>query len=189
MARRPSSVRRLPKDLRDQIAQLREDGATIDEIKAALDEVGARVSRSALGRHVKGLDELAEKVRRSREVAEVLVRRIGDAPENRQVQANIELMHAAIMDLFLAGEDGDGGIQLDPKNAMFLAGAIKDLAGAAKADVDNTLRLRKEAEKAAAEKAMKAAEKAMGAGDGDDAPMDKAAVLKRIREEVYGIMS
>lgn len=185
MARR-STIKRLPRELREQISDLRENGATIDEIKAALDDLGARVSRSALGRHVKGLDQLAERVRRSREIAEVLVRRIGDAPENRQTQANIELMHTAIQDLFMSGEDGEGGIQLDPENAMFLSRAIKDLAAAAKADVDNTLRLRKEAEKAAADKAMKAAEKAMGTDDGK--PVNRAAILKQIREEVYGII-
>ncbi len=80
MARRkpkpPSSIDRLPKDLRDLIEDLRKAGHTIDQIKAHLDEMilepEARVSRSALGRHIIPIDDMLEDVRKSRhEVAEV----------------------------------------------------------------------------------------------------------------------
>jgi len=53
---RPSSIERLPAELRELIGHLRERGRTIDEILAKLAELDVDVSRSALGRHVQHLD-------------------------------------------------------------------------------------------------------------------------------------
>jgi DNA-binding transcriptional ArsR family regulator len=52
-----STIRRLPAELREMIARLRQNGLTIDEIMAKLHELDVGVSRSALGRHIKLLDE------------------------------------------------------------------------------------------------------------------------------------
>src|SRR6185312_16084101 len=97
MSRR-SSIDRLPAEIRETIADLRDKGVTIDQILDALRELGAVVSRSALGRHVKRLDEIAERMRHSRAVADALVKRLGDAPETKQARLNIELTHSIIFD-------------------------------------------------------------------------------------------
>lgn len=46
---RPSSVDRLPAEMRDAIGRLRDAGHTIDEIMAHLADMESMVSRSALG--------------------------------------------------------------------------------------------------------------------------------------------
>lgn len=140
---RASTVDLLPQELRQLIADLRAKHVTLDQIKAKLQELGAEVSRSALGRHVKQLEQVGEKIRRSRDVAEALVKKLGDAPESRQARLNIELLHTLILDIVTGGEDGES-VSLDPEQAMFLSRSLRDLAAATKSDVDLTLRLREE---------------------------------------------
>lgn len=230
MAGRPSKVDRLPPGLREGIAQLWHSGRyTVDQILAHLRELaeGRRSllppelasaaeaagvapadlpSRSRLHAHLQGLDAVAEKLQRSRTVAEALVKRLGDEPESRTARLNIELMHSAILDLFLAsggspaGSSGgsSGGseaapdaaeagaaVTLDAQQAMFVARALKDLAAARKADAELTVKLRQEMA-ARIDRSLKsiAAEQAP-AGDPATA---RAALLRRIREEIYGIV-
>ena len=121
---RKSTVRRLPPALREQIGALLDQGRTLDEITAQLNQLGAEVSRSALGRYKQHLDKVGEKLRRSREVAEALIAKLGNAPESKALRLNVELMHSVLLDLALnanASEDGEGtegaegkGVTLEP---------------------------------------------------------------------------
>lgn len=140
---RPSSISRLPPEIRAEIGRLRDAGRTIDEILAHLRAMDVAVSRSALGRHVKGMERLGEQLRRSRAVAEGLVRQLGDAPESRTARLNIELLHTAILDLFMrAGEGEEEGVDEDgraalagnPMGAMMLAKALEHLTKASRHD-------------------------------------------------------
>lgn len=216
MARRrqPSKVDQLPPELREAVEGLWLSGRyTLEQLAGFLGALAtgrrtmlpaeldlavtiapdAAPSKSGLGRHVKGLEAIAEKLQRSRTVAEALVDKVGKEPESRTARLNIELMHASIQDLFMAAEAaGDAGaegapVALDPENAMFLARALKDLASARKADIDLTLKLRAEIAKEMQAKAVAAAEKALK--DGTGPAIDRVALLKRIREEVYGIVA
>lgn len=161
---RPSSVDRLPEEVRATIGKLRGLGWTIDEIHEHLRGlIDQAPSRSALGRHIKGLAAMGERMRRSRQVAEALVRELGDAPESRAARLNIELMHSAILDLFMqaevVGEDGQRGpaVVSDPEAAMLLAKAVDHLARASKTNVDFVAAAEKRAtEKARAEAASSA---------------------------------
>lgn len=161
---RPSTIDQLPPECRELIGRLREQGCTLDTILTKLEELDADVSRSALGRHVQKIDKIGERMRQSRAVADALVQRFGDAPESRVARLNIELMHGVIMRLVTAegvdDEDGEG-VTLDAKEAMFVAGALKDLASAAKSDADLIVKLRQEVAKEAA-KAVDAEGKAAG---------------------------
>mgnify|MGYP000644388301 CR=1 FL=1 len=144
MANRPSKIDQLPEEVRTTIAQLRGRGWTIDQIREHLAKLLDEVpSRSALGRHIMGLDKLGERIRRSRDVASALVRELGDAPESKAARANIELMHSAVLDLFLKAGDGeavdvDGTAALagNPEGVMLLAKALDHLAKASKTNVD-----------------------------------------------------
>ena len=146
---RPSSIDQLPPEIREEIGRLRDGGATIDQIVAHLRGLAAVVSRSALGRHIKGMDAVGEKLRRSRSVAEVLVRQLGDAPASRTMQLNLELMHTVILDLFMASREGDGAVDGDglaalagnPEGVMMLAKALDHLGRASKSDVDYAERI------------------------------------------------
>lgn len=145
MAHRPSSIDVLPEQIHAEIGRLRTQGCTIDQIVAHLQTMhGATVSRSAMGRHVKSLDRVAEQIRRSREVATALVRQLGDAPESETARLNIELMHSAILDLKLRVADDDDQVDAEGKQAllgnpegiMMLSKAIDHLARAQKSNLD-----------------------------------------------------
>jgi len=155
------TVDQLPEEIRAEIGRLRTQGCTIDQIVAHLRTLyGGAPSRSALGRHIQGLDKLGEKMRRSRDVAAALVRELGDAPESTAARLNIELLHSAVLDLFMKaadGEtvDGDGAAALagNPEGTMMLAKALDHLSRASKTNVDFIAA----AEKRAAERAKKEA--------------------------------
>lgn len=143
---RKSTVQRLPKEVREAIGRLFEAGRTLDEIVAHLDGLGIDgvPSRSALGRHVKKLKEVGEKMRRSREVADALARRVGDRGEGQQLRLNVELLHTLVLDLMMGSDDGEP-LAIDPKSAAFLSKTLKDLAQAAKTDADHVLKIEQEA--------------------------------------------
>ncbi len=153
--RRPSTIDRLDPEIKDLIGKLRIDhGWTIDEILKRLRELGQTdVKRSALGRHVKSLEEIGAQLRHSREVAQALVAQVGDAPEDRVADLNIELMHSMILRLVTATNDeGDGQpVILDPEQTMFMARSLQALAGARKTNADTIFKVRQETAKKAAE--------------------------------------
>ena len=68
---RPSSISKLDERVRSEIGRLRMAGCTIDEIIAHLRTMqeDISVSRSAMGRHIQGLDAIGEEMRRARVVA------------------------------------------------------------------------------------------------------------------------
>lgn len=161
MARR-SSFDRLPNEIKERIGQLRDAGHSIDEILAALSELdGVAISRSSLGRHIKGMDRLGIQMRRSRDVAQALVARLGTAEIGRNAQLNIELLHTVILDLFLKAQEDDtadlskGGqafAKRDPMGIQLIAKALEHLSKASKtdqeyrADVEAQVRARLEEE-------------------------------------------
>ncbi|SBW09195.1 putative Mu-like prophage FluMu protein gp27 [uncultured Alphaproteobacteria bacterium] len=204
MARRdrPSKVDQLPPEVRELIAELRQaHGWTIDQILGVLRDLasGRRPelpgalppeltepptidpdlvpSRGRLGVHIQGLSQLAEKLQRSRSIAEALVRRTGEK-ESRLTALNVELMHAVVTDLLLASETGalapsDSGeegalpvpVLQDPAKVMFLSKALDHLASAAKKDTDMVLKTRQEMAKVAASKVDKAMADARKSGE------------------------
>ncbi|MDA8230356.1 MAG: DUF3486 family protein [Magnetospirillum sp.] len=171
MAGKPSKADRLPGPLKEALAELwYSQRYTLDQIKAWLDDVAAGrrsllppelakaaegvavsaedlPSRSGLGRHFQGLDKLADRLQRSRTVAEALVRQLGDAPESRQARLNIELAHTMVTDVFLkadeAVETGEA-VTLDAGTIHDLAKALDHLTRAADRDQAATLKLRRE---------------------------------------------
>lgn len=164
---RPSSIDRMPEAIRLEIGRLRQNGATIDAIIAHLRTMhGIAPSRSALGRHVRGMDKVAEKIRRSREVAEALVRQLGDAPEGEAARLNIELLHSQVLEVLMRSADGEeidanGAAALagDPEGIMFFAKTLDHLSHASR----NNIEFIGKAEARAAERAKKDAAKAVDA--------------------------
>jgi hypothetical protein len=160
---RPSKIDQLPAEIRAEIGRLRGDGHTIDQILAHLADMRSHVavSRSSLGRHIKGLDKIGEKMRQSRVVAEALVRELGEAPESRTARLNIELVHGAVMDLFMRGADegemderGKAALEGNPEGVMMLAKALDHLGRASKSNVEFlALAEKRAADKARAESA------------------------------------
>ena len=186
---RPSSIDRQPIEIRDKIKVLRTNGRTIDEILGKLEELEVDVSRSALGRHIQGLDKVIELTRESRKAAEMICERLGANPDNRVARANIEIMHAQVMRLLTAERTGEN-IVFGPEDVFFLSKAIQSLASAAKVDQEATIKLRDQIRAEEREKAAKEAKEAVGAAL--DGVARKAAIdpetLATIRRDVYGII-
>jgi len=180
--RRPSSIDRLDPEIKDLIGKLRIDhGWTIDEIRSRLLELDptSAVSRSALGRHVKSLQEIGDDLRNSREVANALIAKVGDAPENKTAQLNIELMQSMLMTMMTSvNADGDGkAVKFGPMEVMLLSKTLQQLSSAQKTNVDIVARARDEGRKAALAEAKKKIES--GAKDGQIDP-EAAARAKRL---------
>lgn len=150
----PSSIDRLPEEIRAEVGRLRVQGRTLDEILAHLKGMDVDVSRSALGRHVKRMNASRERMKHSREMATALVSQFGDQPDNRLARLNLELMHGVVMQTITATADDEDGdpqpVTFSPEDARFLADALAKLASAEKTNVDRTLKLKQEAAKEAA---------------------------------------
>lgn len=136
---RPSSIDRLDPEIREMIAHLRVDkGYTIEEIQAAVEiEIGkARTpSRSALGRHVRSLEDVNADLREVQVYAEALAKKQGDGTQSQLLDINLQLLQANMFRLMLASKDGEG-IQLNPKESKDFADALRSIALTRKTDLD-----------------------------------------------------
>lgn len=183
---RPSKVDRLPTDLRELIGTLRRQGCTIAEIFAKLQELEADVGRSGLGEYIRKFDAVASRIHQSRAAAEAIMARLDDVgSDDRVARFNVAGLHASIMHL-MAGEDGEP-VQLEPKDAKALAETLRNLASASKLDIERVEKIEQRASRKAKEQLLKAAEAAAASAEAKGEKLDGAAVLKKIREDIYGI--
>lgn len=134
-------------------------GATIDEILEALQGLGGDVSRSSVGRYAYKTRATMAKLQEAREVAKVWADKFGSEPDGDVGQLVGQVLHAVaftqaqhMADAPL-GEEGSPG----PREVMFLAGALKDIASANKITADRILKIRKEAKEQAAKDVAKVA--------------------------------
>ena len=162
---RPSTIARLPSEIREAIGRLRDQGRTLDEILTHLQGMEVTVSRSALGRHVQQMDKVGERLRRSRAISEALVRQLGDAPESKTARLNIEMMHSFLFDFLASAEEGaEEGSEAalahvrDPKSVALMAEAVQRLTTASRNNADYVARLEDRAAAKAKAGAARAAE-------------------------------
>jgi hypothetical protein len=153
MTRRPSTVDRLPPEIRELIGTLLEGGHTLDEILAKLGELDVDVSRSALGRYSKRIVDLGADMLKSRAVAEALVKHLGDQPDDKVARLNLELLHTAVFSILTTPTTGENGedvpLVLAPADAKALSEVMRNLTSAAKTDTDRAFKIRAEAKKEA----------------------------------------
>ena len=179
-----SNVERLPREVRERIDELLRQKVTLDDIMAKLGELGvAGVSRSGLGRYKQRVEQYGEELRQRLEVANSLIEKLGEAPEGKMGRFLVEALRGLVFDLMAASgaAEDEGGI--DDKTIARLARSLRDLAAAQKTDAEVVLRLRKELAAEAQEK-LKQLERG-GAKQGG--PVYDPEMLKRVREELYGI--
>lgn len=165
---RPSSIDKLPGEVRDAIGRLREQGRTLDEILAHLKQLDVEVSRSALGRHVKSMEKVGERIRRSRAIAEALVRPLGEADEGKTTRLNIELVQGAILDVLMRSAEaqdteaaeGEENGSLDAMGTMLLAKGLEHLTKAQRHDVELIQKIEERAAAKAKREAAQAVETA-----------------------------
>ena len=179
---RVTKIARLPPEIRDLIGRLRDNGRTGDEILEKLRELDADVSRTRLYEHLKQWDKVRDRLHASKAAAEAIMARLEvEGADDRVARLNIATLHANVMQLF-AGEDGEP-VVLGPKDAKLISETLRNLASAAKSDQDRIVALKKELAKETAKTVEKVAGEAAAAGK----PLDGAEVLRKIREDVYGI--
>ncbi|MBS0332836.1 MAG: DUF3486 family protein [Proteobacteria bacterium] len=156
---RPSSIDRLPEEIRQDIADLRRQGRTIDEIRDHLGQLNVEVSRSAIGRHVKSLAEIGDQIRRSETMARFIVEKFGDEPDDQVGRANMRILQGAVLELLTQEREDDDGnpVTLSAGEAKELALAVQRLVASQRMDTERQLKLRKAVAESAASKAEEAA--------------------------------
>lgn len=185
-----SSVDALPQEVKDWLMRLREQGATYDKIVAKLrelDNLAVVPSRSALHRHIQEAERTKEMVDRQRVVAEAMVKELGEVDDSRVTRGNIAMLHAILTRVQQTALDammtGDGNIDMSAGEVMQLAKALDHLGKAAKDDVARTVVMRKLAK----EEVLRNAEAAVGAAAAGGHAMSGEELLRKIREDIYGI--
>lgn len=179
MTQRPSTIDRLPKEVREKIAHLRNDGRTIDEIIAALNtllQVDEVPSRSALGRHLKKQEQVVARMRESRQLVEAIAKNFGDKQTSDITRMNLELLNDIILRAQMASDDDGNATVVDPKDIMFLATALEKSAKASKVDFDQQLLAARELERREATK--KAAENAVASAKKQGLSADTISAIK-----------
>lgn len=161
---RKSSLRRLPEEILEEVNRLLSGNrATLDEILSHLRGLGVdQVSRSALGRHKQRLDKVLDRLRQSREIADTIAQKLGpDAVEGRQGRALVQLLSALAGDYLMRRLDSPED-DMEAKELMALARAVKDASQASRYSQDYELKIREQVEKEVKSKLEAAARQAAG---------------------------
>lgn len=183
-----STVKTLPSDIKAMADRLiGEDRETqtaiLNLINAELDKRDAgRISRSAFSRYAHRMGTAGERIRQTREIAQVWAREIGDMPDGDVGRLLNELVTTMAFDA-AASFTGDADVAA-PTVVAALARAARDLEHASSLSAERELRIRRETAKKAAAKAEAVVLKA-GRDGALKIPKD---LLATIREQVYGIV-
>lgn len=116
-------MRRLPREILDEVNRRLEEGWTVTEVTQALRELGADISRSAVGRYRKQWAEQIRDLAEVREFSRTVVAELSKQPESRMARLNTELMEAALFKCMnglraMTEEDPEKAIKLINKGAM-----------------------------------------------------------------------
>ena len=145
---RKSSIARLDPRIREAAdAAIRDGRATVDEIVALIASLGGQVSRSAVGRYKQAAEVQMARYREAQEIAKVWIGKLQTEPDGDVGRLLAEMLRTAA---FQSIGDLDSA---QPRDLMFLAKALKDLAGADKLTAERILEVRRQAAADAADKA------------------------------------
>lgn len=140
MARRKSSIRSLPDDLRKEVDRLlREDRFTLVQVTEHLRALGADVSKSAVHRYSQSFEEVAHEMRLVREMSAALGKELDEVADGDATRLLVESLQALILRSRMELAKGE---ELDPEAVMLLAKALKDLGAAMKTSVDVEFKIR-----------------------------------------------
>lgn len=177
--KQPSSIDRLPEEIRAEVARLRRANCTIDEIVGHLRTLDVTVSRSAMGRHLKTMDQIGEAMRRTDTISKFIVEKFGEDTDDRVARASMQVLQGALLEMIVEDRTDDDGrpITLSVEEAKSLSLAIQRLVTAQRMDAERELKLR---ELVAKETAAKVG--ALGKQMGWTAEM-----AARVRTEIMGV--
>lgn len=139
---RASKIRRLPRELREQLNTMLDSGHTLDEITAHLKTLGADISRSGLGRYAQAQEKIMENIRRSREAADAIVRKLGEgADEGRMGRALTQMVQTITFD-YINRRVEDPEAQIDLDELYQLTRTVRQATLAARSGQDHEVKTR-----------------------------------------------
>lgn len=183
---RKSSINDLPENVQLVLnKRLGEGKLTLDALVALLKEQGFEISRSAIGRYAQGYRKTIERMRKVQIASDMMMREIGEANANSKLGRTVaEMVKIVAFDHLAARDEGDAKSDVLPRELMFVAKALRDAVGAGAMELEQELKIRRETAKQAADKAVQiAGEEVKKIGQ-----LLPPEALKRIREEIYGIV-
>ena len=127
---RPGSIRRLPPDLRERLdGWLRDQSLTQQEARERLNEyLSGRdlspVSRSAVNRYALSMEKVGEKMRQSREMADVWIARLGSQPSGKVGQLIIDMLKTMVYEINLKLQD----VELDAESMPGVTRQLRELS-------------------------------------------------------------
>ncbi|MBT0666346.1 DUF3486 family protein [Geobacter pelophilus] len=127
-----SSIDRLPADIKAQLQQLLQDPRCTQldataKINKVLEEEGYpdRVTKSSVNRYAQRMEEVGEKLRQSREVAQMYIAHVGAAPQGQTGLLINEMLRSMAFELSLKLQAVD---LEDPENMSATIDQVKALA-------------------------------------------------------------
>ncbi|MBF0139806.1 MAG: DUF3486 family protein [Magnetococcales bacterium] len=148
---RPSTIKRLPPEIKKELDRLLESGVPIHEIRSSLQNIGTTPpSKSAIGRYKQNFDQQMQRLRLSRELASTWVRNFQDDPGGEAAKLTVETLENLAMHASSALLE-DGG-EIDTGGLAVLARAAKDLSLARRTIVDAEEKVRAKILKETSEK-------------------------------------
>lgn len=184
---RPSTIDRLPPDVLERLhALLRDPRCTqLDvtaRINALLEDAGhdERVSKSAVNRYAVRMAEVGDRLRQSRQVAEMWIAKLGAQPQGQVGHLVNEILRTLAFDLSMTMQQGEISADSAPEVARMLkdmAIAMERLEKAASENVKREQEIKRQA-------AQELTQRAAGEANGGAITLDR---LREITREAYGV--
>lgn len=182
----PPKLEQLDADLKAAIVALCADRQlSVDELFDRVRNLGVDVSRATVGRYRKDVRDVANLMQESRGMAAALKSEMGELDENDQSTLNYQMLQDTLFRVLMkqTRTGGDEDAQASIKELKQLAEMLHRMAQTRKLDADRVLKIRL-ADRTELKKKLDGIE--ADVRDSDTKP-DAAAILKRVREEIYGI--
>ncbi|EGR0523041.1 DUF3486 family protein [Vibrio cholerae] len=169
---RKSKVELLPEDIRTTLnVFIRSGNMTqkdiLEAVNQMIDDAGlgddAKLSRTGFNRYAKRMEEMGQRLRQSREVAEVWVSKLGDAPTSDVGKLLQEFVRTMAFDTsmkMMEASEGEDGEVISPKALGQLALVVQRIETAAMSSMKREKEIRAAYAAEAAEKTEAVAKKA-----------------------------
>ncbi len=185
---RPSTVEQLPPDILERLQELLRDPRVsqlqaVAEINAVLKDMGERpVSKSAVNRYAVKMDKVGEKLRQSREVAEMWIAKMGAQPQGQVGHLINEMLRTMAFDLTIRLQESELTAESMPEvidMLKHLSLSVVRLERAASENVKREQEIKEQARQEAADVAEKVAKNGGLSSDS----------VQEIRRAILGVKS
>ena len=185
---RPSTVEQLPPDILERLQELLRDPRVsqlqaVAEINAVLKGMGGRpVSKSAVNRYAVKMDKVGEKLRQSREVAEMWIAKMGAQPQGQVGHLINEMLRTMAFDLTIRLQESELTAESMPEvidMLKHLSLSVVRLERAASENVKREQEIKEQARQEAADVAEKVAKNGGLSSDS----------VQEIRRAILGVKS